>query len=182
MEDIYVRVSEQEKSVEFAESWNEISNKRGKKKKFRKNQYRQAVRYVLSIWRNYTEFEIKKWKAPEWLKTEHFKINNKNNVYATINESGDIIIEFEMNGTPITIKKPPLFYELYDRYLYIYEKILFIAQSANFSEIKIHTDLVDLLRINRIYWRDIPYEVKAYVYISKHEKLNFRRNYKWGYK
>jgi hypothetical protein len=175
-----VRLSEKEKTLEFSDNWIDISRKGGRKKKFSENQYRALVKYVLSYWRDYSNSEINKWKAPEWLKEEHYRVNNKNNVYVTINNFGEIVIEFESNHTPIKINKSSLFYSMYDRYLYIYEKILFIAQSVSFSEIRIHTDLVDLLRINRIYWRDNPYEVQAYVYVSKRENLNFKENWKKG--
>lgn len=161
---IYVRVSSKERVVEFAENWSDISYKSGVKRKFPLKRKFQAIDFIMKTWRRCTVAEVEKWKAPDWIKDRFIKINQRQQIFATISDKGEFEIRFENVGVVMKIKKPPLFFENYDKYLYLYEKILFIAVTTGYSSLEVSTDLVELLKLNRIYW-DNYNDIDLYVQI-----------------
>ena len=128
------------------------------------------LRYIANHWKGFTLAEIERWKAPEWIK-EWKKMHTKNRIDLTIKD-GLIQIKFEALNHPFQIYKTPLFYELYDKNLYCYEKVLNMCNWLGYEKVILYTDLVDLLRINRIYWKDI--DVELIVKIVEENKLRIK--------
>lgn len=150
IDSIYVRVSHNHREVEFHETWDSASRKTGKKKKFLYKEGNLLINYIMKEWKDLTLSELDKWKSPEWLK-EIKRKREKNRIDVTIKD-GAFILKFESLHNPMIIRKNIVFYELYDRNWYLYEQIISIASAVGYEKVVVHTDIVDLLRINRIYW------------------------------
>lgn len=167
---IYVRYAVKYREVEFADSRDMIMGRSGIVRRFDGNKKHEVINYVLKKWSQYTTDEIEKWKAPEWLKDIYRKVNTRNKVYVTLDDNGDILLSFSINSRIMRISKSPLFFKVYDVYQYIYDTILFIAKNSGFTCLEIYTDLVELLRLNRLYWTDLD-KVDLYVSISRQDFL-----------
>lgn len=161
---IYVRISNTERVIEFAEDWQDISYKSGIKKKFPVNKQYKIISYVMEHWKKFTVGEVEKWTSPKWLKDIYNKTLKTPKLYITVNDDDSYLVKFDIESIEMKIQKPPIFFEVYDRYLYLYEKILFLVKTLGYSRAEIYTDLVELLKLNRIYWNNYN-EVDLYVHI-----------------
>ena len=174
---VYIRVDSGGKEVEFSETWESIKFKRGRKKKFLATERGKILRFIFSNWKSITPSELRFWKAPEWVKVSYLN-SLKTKVYTTY-ENNQFYIKFEHMHDPIIIYKSNIFFNIYNKYYYLYSKILELAEYSCQSKIEIYTDILDLLRINRMYYS--LNNIKVYVNIAPKEYvLNPRgRGYKY---
>lgn len=150
---IYVKILEDRHIIKIYNEWSKACVKpRGVIRKVAKYRRNPLFKIVFEYWKGLTPEAVKEWESPTWIKTEWLKRNERDKVWVTADPGeGKMYLRFDYWTIPITIEKPKAFYLMYDKNLYLYEKILDIANWTGLQKINIITDLVDLLRINKIY-------------------------------
>ena len=142
---VYLRINKKTKEIEFHEEYSSAMAKKGLIKKFDRHDRYEMRKRILQVVGNLTEAELERWTAPTWVKT-WLKKRMPQNLYIT-QVGNEIFYKFQSDIYLTVINK-----RLYpfDIDYYIYHLLLQIAEFHDISVLHVFTDIVDLLRINKL--------------------------------
>jgi len=165
---IYLRIDKKRKEIEFHSTWEDARTKKGKIRKFRKEQKWEMLQEIMGIWRNLTPYELDKWTAPDWIKDRAYR-RMKTEIYLT-QVNGIIYYIFKGDVTPTIINKGEVFMSLYDMNEYIYSLLKSISYFHEAETLFCYTDIADLLRLNRIYYNS-SYSNKVIIELTDYYEI-----------
>lgn len=172
---IYLRINKNKKQIEFHESFESARAKRGSVRKVSRGHRQEILRIIQEVVGFISETEIERWELPSWIK-DWLKTRINKTVYITYVDD-KIYYKFYDDLFITTIDKTLY---IYDKDVYIYYLLLQIAEFHDIETMIVFSDLIDLLRINRLNYNKLNKRNLLIKIISYSELEQKMEGYRYG--